>query len=248
MAQPLRLGPSYEADLWDLHKAVFQARRRGDPLVLVALTAPITSDRVEVAIESGSLYLVGIRGDDGRWLEFYPDHANADPREVRPAVPRLPGSSWITIGALMALSTYRALRLGWGIAGTAGSTGQISYGERPGGLLRFFRNWDGRLDGHHARLAICVLIFLVCEALRFRSIEAICADWIWHRGFQNHAQAAGGLVLGPVEVELPLVDPVMFPPFTITAAMLEIVQNWRAHAMSPDVWTRPPDMPDPLIS
>lgn len=246
MTQPVRLGPTYLPDLWDLHKRVYEARRAGAALVTIALSAPITSDPLEVAIESGSLYLVGIRTRSG-WHEFYPDDTNADPRRQTPATPRLPGSRWIMVGARVALSTYRALGLSWMLTGAPGTTGQVAYAERPADLLRFFSVWNGNLASFEAKLAVCVLIFIVCEALRFRSIESICADWIYVRGFRNHVAAAGSTPIGPIASEMGRIDPVMFPAFVITSGMLEIVQNWHARAMTQDVWTRPPDFPDPLI-
>ena len=54
-----------------------------------------------------------------------------------------------------------------------------------------------------------MLIFLVCEALRFRSIENACARWI--------------RPIGDAPASL-----------TITEAMLETVQNWHARATAGD--------------
>ena len=55
------LGPTYQPNLWDLRKRITAARNAGEPLVFVTVSAPITSDVIEVAIESGSLYLIGVR-------------------------------------------------------------------------------------------------------------------------------------------------------------------------------------------
>jgi hypothetical protein len=54
------LGPTYEPTLWDLRKRVAAARKADEPLVFITITAPITSEVVDAAIESGSLYLVGL--------------------------------------------------------------------------------------------------------------------------------------------------------------------------------------------
>jgi hypothetical protein len=125
------------------------------------------------------------------------------------------------VGGLIALSSYRALRLGWHISDKPGAVGQIVYPNDPVTLLRFFRWWDGQIAGYDARLSLCVLIFLICEALRFRSIENICTRWVRR----------------------------MDPLLSITKAMLETVQNWHARASTgdADIWTWPPEFPDPIV-
>lgn len=175
-----------------------------------------------MAIEPGSLYLVGIRSGAGAWWEFAPDNEGLPSGEAGSARPRLPNARWITVGALKALSSYRALRLRWYLDATP--TGRVYYGETPIALLRFFRSWSGQLNGRHERLPMCVLLFVVCEALRFRSIENICAHWIDPRGKD--------------------------PALVITQDMLDTVQNWhdRASRGDSDVWTLPPEFPDPLIT
>jgi hypothetical protein len=208
-----------------VRKRVAAARTADEPLVFVRLSAPITSDVIEVAIESGSLYLIGVRSEAGKWFEFVPDTPAGS---VASARPRLPDSSWIMAGGLRALSTYRALRLGWVIREAPGAAGYIVYTGHPNTLLRFFRTWDGQITGHHVRLCLCVLIFVVSEALRFRSIENTCARWI-----------------RPVGSTTP--DPT---GLMITEAMLDTVQNWhdRASRGDPDIWTWPPEMPDLIVS
>ena len=89
------LGPTYQPNLWDLRKRVTAARNAGDPLVFVTVSAPITSDVIEVAIESGSLYLIGVRPVGGTWLEFAPDAVASSPTASGEPGPRLPGSHWI---------------------------------------------------------------------------------------------------------------------------------------------------------
>ena len=223
----LLLGPTYQPTLWDVRKRVAAARTAREPLVFVNLSAPITSDVLEVAIESGSLYLIGVRAAGGTWFEFAPDKAQSSPDSPGDGRPRLPGSRWIMAGGLKALSSYRALRLGWVIREAPGAAGAVVYTGDPSSLLRFFRTWDGQIAGHHVRLNLCVLIFMVCEALRFRSIETACARWI---------RPIGGTAPDPAGL-------------TITAAMLDTVQNWhdRASRGDPDVWTWPPEMPDPIV-
>ena len=218
------LGPTYEPTLWDLRKRVAAARKAHETLLFVTITAPIISDVIEIAIESGSLYLVGVRADNETWREFAADTGQSLPGTADDPRPRLPNSRWIMVGGLRALSSYRALRLGWYINERPGAVGQIVYADSPSKLLRFFRQWDGQLTRYDARLSLCVLIFTVCEALRFRSIENICARWIRPIG----------------------TDPVL----PITKAMLDTVQNWhdRATKRDSDIWTWPPEFPDLIVS
>ena len=70
-------GPTYEPTLWDLRKRVAAARKADEDLIFITVTAPTTSEVIEVAIESGSLYLVGVRGCDKTWWEFAPDRRQA---------------------------------------------------------------------------------------------------------------------------------------------------------------------------
>lgn len=218
------LGPTYEPTLWDLRKRVAAGRKAHETLVFVTITAPIISDVIEVAIESGSLYLVGVRAGDETWLEFAPNTGQLSPGTESDLRPRLPNSRWIMVGGLRALSSYRALRLGWYINEQPGAVGRIVYADSPIELLRFFRHWDGQLTRYDSRLSLCVLIFIICEALRFRSIENICARWIHPIG----------------------TDPVL----PITKAMLDTVQNWhdRATKGDADIWTWPPELPDLIVS
>jgi Ribosome inactivating protein len=217
------LGPTYSPDMWDLRKHVAACRKTGTPLVFVSLQAPINSETVGLAIESGSLYLIGIRGGSGPWLEFAPDDERAHPA-CAPRGARLPATRFIKAGDANALSTYRALRLPRMIAAAPAG---VVYAGMPMDLMRFFRGWDGAIRGHDDRIAICMLIFLVCESLRFRSIETICARYI---------RPIGGMPA----------DPVARPIFTFTAEMLETVQNWRDKAGKddPDIQTWLPEMPD----
>ncbi len=220
------LGPTYQPSLWDLRKRVAGARKAQEPLVLISISAPINSEVIEVAIESGSLYLIGIRPPGGPWLEFAPDAEQPSTGARSDDRPRVsPSSRWIMAGALRALSSYRALRLGWMIREAPGAVNAITYAEDPGSLLRFFARWDGQVGHFRARLCICVLIFVICESLRFRSIENVCARWIRPIGDRPE-------------------------PLTITSDMLDLAQNWRASAKAgdSDVWTWPPDMPDAIIT
>lgn len=222
----LVLGPQYAAGLWDLHKHLAQQDRLGEAVVIVRLRAPITSDAVDIAILSGSLYLVGIRGRDGRWFEFANDAGLASSSLLRDAAPRLPGSRWIRVGTGIALSTYRALQLPTMMTFASKKSEQLGYVGSPAGLISHFSHWNGMLNASPERMAVCILILLVCEALRFRSIERVCADWILGRG--------------PDALAMRLV---------YTATMLETVQDWRKKALGrdPDVTMAPPDLPDPLI-
>ena len=216
-------GPTYEPTLWDLRKRVAAARKADEDLIFITVTAPITSEVIEVAIESGSLYLVGVRACDKTWWEFAP---RPSPGAASEQQPRLPNSRWIMAGALRAFDSYRGLRLDWTINQKSGAVGQIVYADRQIELLRFFRRWDGQLNGYDLRLSLCVLIFSLCEALRFRSIENTCARWI---------RATGA-------------DPVLL----ITKEMLDAAQNWHARSdpkkEDPDIWTWPPELPDLIVS
>jgi len=228
MNQSIRvtLGPTYLPNMWDLRKHIAACRKAGTPLVFVTLQAPINSETVELAIESGSLYLIGIRGGPGPWFEFAPDDERAHPGGAARGA-RLPGSRFIKAGEANALSTYRALRLPWMIAAAPAG---VVYAGMPMDLMRFFRVWDGAIRGHDDRIAICMLIFLICESLRFRSIENMCARYI---------RPIGGMPT----------DPVARPIFTFTAEMLATVQNWRDKAGKgdPDIQTWLPGMPDLII-
>lgn len=219
------LGATYTPNMWDLRKRVSAARDAGEPLVFLTLTAPITSESVEVAIESGSLYLIGVRPAGGKWLEFAPDPERSQPASGGEVRPQLPGSRWIMAGSKKALSSYRGLQLGWNISVKPGATGQVSYDRDPATLLRFFRLWDGSISGFHVRLHLWVLIFVVAEALRFRPIENACARWIRPIGTAPE-------------------------PLTFTKEMLDLVQNWHALAEANDsrVWTWPPEMPDLIVT
>ena len=103
------LGPTYQPNLWDLRKRITAARNSGEPLVFVTVSAPITSDVIEVAIESGSLYLIGVRAVQGTWLEFASDAVASSPAPSGDPRPRLPGSHWIMVGPLKVPSSYRGL-------------------------------------------------------------------------------------------------------------------------------------------
>jgi len=237
MVQPVRvqLGDHYPPDMWDLHKAVAEARRAGDPLVFIDAWIPINVPPLGIAIESSSLYLTGVRPRGTIWYEFAPDTQRANPDDTSPPRRRLEGSRWIRAGGGPALSSYNALRLDWMIRAVPGARGAISYPHRPIDLLRFFHAWNGQIADFESRLSVCVLIFLFCEALRFRSIDSVCARWLSSRN--QHAYGADQSIAHVAE------------PFTITAAMLDRVRNWRTlgRAGDPDVWLRPPTMPDPVI-
>jgi Ribosome inactivating protein len=233
MSQPVRviLGPQYMPSMWDLGKRVRAARQANEPVIFIHLSAPINSEIVEVAILSDSLYLIGVKGRDNIWLEFAPDDDKGDPSLSGPPKSRLPGSRWVIVGDKLALSSYRALRLPWMLNGVDGATGRITYAGTPLDLIRFFREWDGNLGRHDARLNILVLIFLLCESLRFRSIEDRCARYIW---------PVGGMPS----------DPVMRPILSIDGEMLDRVQEWHklARGQHPDVWTPPAGIADPLFT
>jgi hypothetical protein len=121
------LGPTYQPNLWDLRKRVATARSAHEPLVFLTVSAPINSEIIEVAIESGSLYLIGVRAAGGTWFEFAPDTAQSSPGTAGNAGPRLPGARWIMVGERKALSSYRGLQLGWNISEKPGATGEVTY-------------------------------------------------------------------------------------------------------------------------
>jgi hypothetical protein len=218
-AVKVTLGRQYEPDMWDLRKQIAAARKSGQSLVFVDLRVPINSDVVGLALRSGDLYLIGIRNGVGVWYEFDPGEARSDPESAGSAVPLLPGSQWIAVGSRRALSSYVALHLPQLIA-----TGANRYPEGLTKLIAFFSGWDGRIDVDYTRLRVCVLTFIVCEALRFRSIENIARNWML-----------------PAEG--------YSPAFEITGPMLDLAQDWRKKAASgdSDVQTWLPGMPDRLI-
>ena len=135
------------------------------------------------------------------------------------------------VGPLKALSSYRGLQLSWNISEKPGAIGEVTYAHQPAALLRFIRHWDGKITGYDARLSLWVLIFVLSESLRFRSIENTCARWIRPIGGTSPDHAG-------------------WPVLTITKAMLDTVQNWhaRARAGDSDIWTWPPEMPDTIIT
>lgn len=247
MAAPviLTLGHAYPADLWDLRKAVTAARAGGPAVVTVALRSPINAPEVEVALLAGSLYLVGVRGSGRQWYEFA---ADAEQPGSSIAAPLLPGSRPVMVGAARALSTYRALRLGHMIETNGGA---VSLSVRPPELLAWFSTWTGALNVDLDRLRMCALIFLVCEALRFRSIEEACYGYVWTRGWRAFriAAEAAGQPIADVRTQPPDTSGHLWPVLTITRDMLETVQNWQSRAAGgdPDVWTPLPGMPDTLI-
>jgi hypothetical protein len=210
------LGSQYDPTMWDLRKRVAAARKAHEPLVFLTIGAPIVSPSIGVAIESGSLYLAGVQTAKGDWFEVAPENATG-------ARPRLPKSRWIMTGAGQALFGYGALRLEWNVSDKANATGEIIYGEDASELLRFFERWDGQAGTHPARRHLWVLIFMICEALRFRSILSACAQWINQRG-----------------------------PLIIDKEMLSKVRKWRKQAEAlktdSDIWTWPPKFPDQIIS
>ena len=224
------LGSTYSPDLWDLRKRISADRAAGARISFVKVRAPINSDVIEVAILSGSLYLIGVRHEGGGWLEFANDEGLASSAMLSSAKPRLPGSRWITVGNGIALSSYRALRIK-DVVARAKPGARTGFVGTPGQLIGALGRWDGRLDATPERLQMCVLIFLLCEALRFRSIEQLCANWINGRG--------------------PAADSQML---AITSELIDKVQNWKSAAArtgadkDEDIWTWLPGAPDELIA
>jgi hypothetical protein len=135
----------------------------------------------------------------------------------------LPGSRWIKVGSRRALSSYVALNLRQLIA-----TGANRYAETPTSLVAFFSAWNGRIEIDYTRLRVCVLTFLICEALRFRSIGTTARDWV----SPPPALPAGH-----------------WPVFEITGPMLDLAQSWadKARSGDADVQTWLAGMPDLLV-
>jgi hypothetical protein len=213
------LGRRYEPDMWDLRKQISLARKNGEALVFVDLSVPISSDVIRLALRSRDLYLIGICNRAGVWFEFADDKPRSDPASSAPPVPLLPGSRWIMVGSRRALYSYGALNLAGLIVAHANR-----YKEAPNQLIAFFGAWDGKINIDYTRLRIGVITFLICEALRFRSIETIVRAW-----------------LIPPDGYL--------PAFEITRSMLDLANEWskKAAARDPDVQTWPPGMPDLLV-
>jgi hypothetical protein len=222
-AVDVTLGRPYEPTMWDLHKAVAAARKTGKALVFVDVRAPINSPVVRLALRSRDLYLIGLRPAAQAWYEFAPDTDRSDPGSTAKAGPMLTGSRWIKVGGLNALSSYVGLQLPGLI-----ERGQSRYADTPLSLVAFFSAWNGRIETDYTRLRVCVLIFIICEALRFRSIETAARNW-----------------LSP----LPSAPAGQWPMFEITRGMLDLARSWHDMASSghPDVQTRLGGMPDPLI-
>lgn len=222
------LGPRYLPNMWDLRKAIAWMRRDKAPLAFVDVSTPITGQPIRLALRTADLYLIGIRSAAHGWWEFEPDIVRSDPAATVPPAPLLPGSRWIRAGSGKALSSYTALRLREMILGAKPGHRPNCYAKRPLDLIAFFTAWNGELNDNHARLHVCVVIFIICEALRFRSIENAACDWV----SLTPRRPAGE-----------------WPVFEITLDMLERARSWRQLARSghPDVQTWLADMPDPVV-
>ena len=96
MNKPVKviLGHQYDPTMWDLRKGVAAARMARQGLVFVTITAPGVARPIGAAIESGSLYLVGIQTAQGSWFEFAPDTGQSSPG-VSESKQRLQNSRWI---------------------------------------------------------------------------------------------------------------------------------------------------------
>ena len=217
------LGRLYEPNMWDLRKEVARARNSGEALVFVDLLVPINSDIIRLALRSQDLYLIGIRTGAQVWYEFEPDVMRSDPGSSRPPASLIPGSRRIKVGSRNALYSYGALHLRQLIA-----TGASCYTDTTTNLIAYFSGWDGQINIDYTRLRICVLMFLICEALRFRSIQTIARNW-----------------LSPP----PSMPDGHWPVFEITDQMLDVAQSWEDKARSgdPDVQTWLIGMPDLLV-
>jgi hypothetical protein len=212
--------------MWDLRKQIARDREAGKAVIIAEVAAPITSAAIGVALRASDLYLIGIRSGAGQWFEFAPD-TNAS----RPGSPQaglmLPRSRPVMAGAATALSSYRALRLPEMI-----STKRASFAGGPIALVDFFAIWDGKLNHDFARLHVCVLIFVICEALRFRQIDNIAFQWT------RRAIAADG----------------DWPVFAVTKEMLDLVQSWSGTSdgsdggLSRGITAWPANKPDRLIT
>lgn len=224
----LALGPTYPPQLWDLCKHVAAERRltkgRPERVIFVELSAPITSPVIEVAILSGSLYLIGVRRKGGSWFEFQPDTERSHPGQPV-AGPRLKGSRWIMKGNRPALFSYRELGIPDAAKAKERQGYALTYRGQPADLLCAFGEWNGILNTDEQRIRMAMLFFVVCESLRFRSVEHAVARWV--RAHVTDKPSDG---------------------FVFTSAMIEKVQKWRKAAIDDrDVQIRTPEQPDPLI-
>lgn len=220
------LGPLYEPNMWDLRKEIAASRSNARRLAFVDVRVPVTSDVVGLAIRTDDLYLIGIRNGAGAWFEFKADTERSNPASGGSAKPLVSGSQWIKVGSLNALSSYTALQLPALISNAVPRHATNRYDSPPTELLKFFSRWNGTINDNFTRLRICVLIFVICEALRFRSIQETARNWI-----------------------SPLHPPPTGPAFEITAEMLNLVRSWAEKAKSShaDVQTWLPGMRDLLV-
>jgi hypothetical protein len=222
------LGRTYEPNLWDLRKAVASARKEGAKLVFANLRAPINSDVVQIALRSRDLYLIGVRSVTQQWYEFEPDILRSQPATGKQGTPMLPSSQWIKVGSRNALSSYVALHLPKLITNATPAQPTNRYSHSANDLVAFFSRWNGNISDDFTRLRLCVLIFTICEALRFRSVEATVRNWL----VPSLTSETGH-----------------WPTFEITAEMMDLARSWEDHARSghPDVQTWLLGMPDLLI-
>ncbi len=200
MTVRISLGTTYSPTMWDLRKQINVDRKAGRAVVTADLDAPIKSSVIGLALRASDLYLIGIRTSSGQWFEFAPE-------PPAPQTPMLPRSRWVKAGTALALSSYRALQLPGMIASR-----RSSFAGGPAALVDRFAYWDGTLNDDYTRLHVCVLVFVICEALRFRQIDNIAFNWT------RRAIATNG----------------EWPVFTITQEMLDLVQSWSQTAKNTD--------------
>jgi hypothetical protein len=215
MAGLINLGTYYNRSVRQSREAVLAKRAAGAATMSVFLTAPINASPIEVVIDTASLYVLGYRRVTSPiWWAF-------PPMQNQPAIP---GGASVHVIPLGGEANYRTLGLAAG----------VTHVIEPRRLLEELWAYTGGHPRDDQRANLLLLVFLVSEAMRFASIQALCYRYIsnakqyfdlaaWHQHDPN--------------APYPKPDTLTKHSITYTAAAVERVQDWRklTQANNPDV-------------
>lgn len=157
MSGLIQLGPYYNRNVRMTREAVLAKRNAGARTMVVYLTAPITAPVIEVAIDTASLYVLGLRKLNAPvWWAFEPDGK----------LPPVPGPSRPI--ALGGPASYDNLGL------HAGAKHTIA----PWKLLNDLSVFDGGSLDPVGRKNLLLVVFLISEAMRFGAVQALCYRYV----------------------------------------------------------------------